>query len=86
MFSSTSFLLLFSLLTALTSAQFQFFEQMFSGGNQQQHRQQQEQKNVASDSNWYRKTYDSGPFDPISSPNPLLPLLTMANPALAYKI
>ncbi|MCJ1264996.1 Long chronological lifespan protein 2 [Lobaria immixta] len=59
MFSSTSFILLLSLLTALTSAQFQFFEQMFSGGNQQQHHPQQQQQNVASDSNWYRKTYDS---------------------------
>ncbi|MCJ1467889.1 Long chronological lifespan protein 2 [Pseudocyphellaria aurata] len=60
LFSSATYLILLSLLTALSSAQFQFFEQMFSGGNQQQHHhQQQQQQNVASDSSWYRKTYES---------------------------
>ena len=42
----------------LASAQFQFFEQMFQQGGQQQ--QQQEKQNVASDSEWYQQTYDSG--------------------------
>lgn len=51
-------------LTAFASAQFQFFEQMFNQGGQQQqqqhHHQGQERQNVASDSEWYQKTYDSG--------------------------
>ena len=49
-------------LAGLASAQFQFFEQMFNqGGQQQQHQQhQQQQQNVASDSEWYQRTYESG--------------------------
>ena len=46
----------------LSAAQFQFFEQMFSGGGHQHHgqQQQQEKQNVASDSEWYQRTYDGG--------------------------
>lgn len=48
-------------LAGLASAQFQFFEQMFSqGGGQQQQQQPQQQQNVASDSEWYQRTYESG--------------------------
>ena len=47
-------------LAAITSAQFQFFEQMFQGGGQQQQHQQQQPQNVASDSEWYQRTYESG--------------------------
>ena len=52
-------------LAGLASAQFQFFEQMFNqGGQQQQHQQhQQQQQNVASDSEWYQRTYESGIFN-----------------------
>ena len=53
-----SFLLCFA---SLSAAQFQFFEQMFSGGGQQHHgHQQQQQQNVASDSEWYQRTYNGG--------------------------
>ncbi|MCJ1460871.1 Long chronological lifespan protein 2 [Mycoblastus sanguinarius] len=54
-------LLLLPLLCPLASAQFQFFEQMFQGGGgqQQQHAQSQQPQNVASDSQWYQKTYES---------------------------
>ena len=71
-------LLLLTLIFSLASislAQFQFFEQMFNqGGQQQRHQQQQDQpQNVASDSEWYQRTYESGmltffsllPFPPI---------------------
>lgn len=53
-------------LPLLASAQFgNFFEGMFGGGAQQQQQQQQQQRgNVASDSQWYRQTYDSGMFQP----------------------
>ena len=53
--------LLYSL-AGLASAQFQFFEQMFNQGGQQhqQQHQQQQQQNVASDSEWYQQTYESG--------------------------
>ena len=59
--------LLFTLLCSLAglaSAQFQFFEQMFNQGGQQQQQQQQQQttQNVASDSEWYQRTYESGTF------------------------
>ncbi len=37
------------------SAQFQFFEQMFNGGQGQQ-----QQRNVGSDSVWYRDNYEAG--------------------------
>lgn len=53
-------LVIFSTLTMLvtfSSAQFQFFEQMFQGQGQQEPQQQQ---NVASDSNWYQQTYNEG--------------------------
>ncbi|KAK0510738.1 hypothetical protein JMJ35_007170 [Cladonia borealis] len=58
-------LLLLTLLCSLAHlslAQFQFFEQMFNQGGQQQqrgHQQQQDQpQNVASDSEWYQRTYE----------------------------
>jgi hypothetical protein len=38
------------------SAQFQFFEQMFNGGQGQQ----QQQRNVGSDSTWFRENYEAG--------------------------
>jgi len=44
---------------AVASAQFQMFEQLFNQGGHQQHQHQQPQ-NVASDSEWYQKTYDGG--------------------------
>ena len=47
-------------LAAAVSAQFQFFEQMFQGGGQQERHQHQEQQNVASNSEWYQRTYESG--------------------------
>ena len=50
--------LLFSLLAASANAQFQFFDQFFSGHGGQQ--QQQEKGNVPSDSSWYQQTWDSG--------------------------
>jgi hypothetical protein len=58
-------LLIFLSLLSSTFAQFQFFEQMFSG-NAHHHRQhqQQQQQNVASDSAWYRQTYDGGKIFP----------------------
>ena len=57
-------------LIAISSAQFQFFEQMFTGNQPQQQPQQQ---NVASDSSWYRKTYDGGnQFFPPPPPFPFL--------------
>ena len=54
-------------LAGLASAQFQFFEQMFNQGGQQQQQQQQQQQaqNVASDSEWYQRTYESGIFHPL---------------------
>lgn len=64
-------------LLPLTSAQFQFFEQMFQGGHQQQ---QQQPQNVASDSRWYQETYESGMLpnsSPVTpSPPVFLPLKT----------
>ena len=54
-----------ALFAGLSTAQFQFFEQMF-GGQQQGHpghhgqQQQQEKANAPSDSEWYQRTYDSG--------------------------
>jgi len=39
-------------------AQFQFFDNFFGG--QQQQQQSQEKQNVASDSAWYRQTWESG--------------------------
>lgn len=58
--SLTQTLLLFVGLFFTTSAQFQFFEQMFNGGGQQQ--QQQQPQNVPSDSNWYRQNYEAGMY------------------------
>lgn len=46
------------LFVSTTSAQFGFFDQMFQGQGQQQ--QHQERQNVASDSAWYRQTWESG--------------------------
>jgi hypothetical protein len=46
------------------SAQFQFFEQMFNGGQGQQ----QQQRDVGSDSVWYRDNYEAGEFAPNASP------------------
>ncbi len=42
------------------SAQFQMFEQLFNQGGHHQQQHQQRQQNVASDSEWYQKTYDGG--------------------------
>ena len=50
--------LLICLFLGPAHAQFQFFEQMFQGGGQQQ--QHQQPQNVASDSQWYQQTYESG--------------------------
>ncbi|KAJ9660600.1 Long chronological lifespan protein 2 [Coniosporium apollinis] len=59
------FLLILSF--ALTaSAQFQFFEQMFSHGQQQQQPQ-----NTGSDSAWYRQTYDNAYCDKYLCPGTL---------------
>ena len=60
----TTVLLLVSV-AAMTSAQMQFFEQLFNtggggGGGQQHHQQQRGEQNVASDSEWYQRTYDGG--------------------------
>jgi hypothetical protein len=52
-------LLSFALLLPAVAAQFQFFGDFFSQQGQQQGHQQ-ERQNVASDSNWYRQTWDSG--------------------------
>lgn len=61
MYSLFSILFIFSFLLSFSSAQFQFFEQMFSGNAHHHHHQQQQQpQNVASDSAWYRQTYDGG--------------------------
>ena len=49
-------------MVALASAQFQMFEQLFNQGGQRQ-QQQQQQQNVASDSEWYQRTYDGGMLD-----------------------
>lgn len=46
-------------LLPFTTAQFQFFEQMFNRGGEPQ---QQRQQNVASDSRWYQETYENGYF------------------------
>jgi len=51
-------LLSFFLLPAVT-AQFQFFGDFFGQQGQQQGHQQ-ERQNVASDSSWYRQTWESG--------------------------
>ncbi|MCJ1409441.1 Long chronological lifespan protein 2 [Ptychographa xylographoides] len=74
--TSTSLLLsLLAILTILlpfTSAQFQFFEQMFQGHPQQQQQQQQQSQqapqNVASDSKWYQQNYEAGTPALFSSP------------------
>ncbi|KAL8840794.1 MAG: hypothetical protein Q9176_003641 [Flavoplaca citrina] len=62
MMFSTLLLTLITLLP-LTTAQFQFFEQMFQGGHQ--HQQHQQPQNVASDSEWYQQTYESAVEDKI---------------------
>lgn len=52
----------------LTSAQFQMFEHLFNqGGQQQQQHHHQRPQNVASDSEWYQRTYDSGMLFPSPS-------------------
>jgi hypothetical protein len=53
MFALASIGLLFS----VASAQFGFFDQMFGQGHPQG---QPEKQNVASDSTWYRQTWESG--------------------------
>jgi hypothetical protein len=40
-------------------AQFQFFEQMFSGGGHGGHQGEQE---ASSDSSWYQRTWEGGRF------------------------
>ncbi|KAJ9639973.1 Long chronological lifespan protein 2 [Coniosporium tulheliwenetii] len=59
------FLLILSFALA-ASAQFQFFEQMFSHGQQQQQPQ-----NTGSDSAWYRQTYDNAYCDKYLCPGTL---------------
>lgn len=54
------FLTLVCSLAGVSLAQFQFFEQMFNQGGQQQQQRQQQEQNVASDSEWYQKTYEGG--------------------------
>lgn len=69
-------------LAGLASAQFQFFEQMFNqGGQQQQQQQQQQAQNVASDSEWYQRTYESGIFHPLYSVpfSPLTMLISISH-------
>jgi hypothetical protein len=68
--SSSTLLLLFLFYTSVAQAQFQFFEQMFSGGHQQQQQQHhhQDQHDVPSDSSWYQKTWEGGEFFRLSLP------------------
>ena len=55
-------LLSFFLLLPAVTAQFQFFGDFFGQQGQQQGHQQEKQ-NVASDSSWYRQTWETGkPF------------------------
>lgn len=54
-----------SALMLSVSAQFQFFEQMFNGGQQAQ-----QQRNVGSDSTWYRENYEAGECA-VAKPRPL---------------
>lgn len=61
-------------LAASATAQMNFFEQLFNQGGGQQH-QQQQQQNVASDSEWYQRTYDSG----IPSPSIMSPFQTLTH-------
>ena len=70
------FLTLICSLASMSVAQFQFFEQMFNqGGQQQRHQQQQDQpQNVASDSEWYQRTYEGGMLTSL-----LLPVNRLAN-------
>ena len=49
--------LLLRLLASFTSAQFQFFEQMFNGGGGHQH---QGPQNMPSNSDWYQTQYEAG--------------------------
>ena len=51
-------LLSFFLLLPAVAAQFQFFGDFF--GQQGQQQGQQERQNVASDSKWYRQTWENG--------------------------
>ena len=60
-------------LASLSLAQFQFFEQMFNQGGQQQRQQQDQPQNVASDSEWYQRTYEGGMSCPLSSCFPIPP-------------
>ncbi|KAL8855497.1 MAG: hypothetical protein Q9198_010840 [Flavoplaca austrocitrina] len=74
----SAFLLTLITLLPFTTAQFQFFEQMFQGGHQ--HQQHQQPQNVASDSEWYQQTYESGIFlSPSSIPSPL-PTFSISQP------
>jgi hypothetical protein len=52
-------LLSFLLLLPAVTAQFQFFGDFF-GQQSQQQGHQQERQNAASDSNWYRQTWENG--------------------------
>lgn len=56
---NVSALLSFFLLLSGVAAQFQFFGDFFGQQGQQQGHQQ-ERQNVASDSNWYRQTWENG--------------------------
>jgi 2',3'-cyclic-nucleotide 2'-phosphodiesterase (5'-nucleotidase family) len=48
------------LFVSAVSAQFQFFDQFFGGHQQQQ--APPEKQNVASDSTWYRQTWEGGEY------------------------
>jgi hypothetical protein len=50
-------LLILLILPALTTAQFQFFNNFFEGQHQQQ---AQEKQNVPSDSGWYQQVVENG--------------------------
>ncbi len=56
-------------LASAVSAQFGFFDQMFSGGGQQQHHQQAQ--NVPSDSSAYRTQYGRSHCDKYLCPDTL---------------
>lgn len=67
-----SLLLSCSLLTLPTTAQFQFFEQMFSQNSQPNpHHHQQGPQNVPSDSEWYQRNYEAAHCTNYLCPNTL---------------
>ena len=76
----STLLLALTTLLPFTFAQFQFFEQMFQGGHQHPHQQQQQAQNVASDSEWYQQTYESGKI-PLPFPSPQCPMPKTLSPS-----